>query len=308
MRNFLAFFVTLTLAMLVSPAFAGRYHIRYTSEGIVAVRMGEDSKGPYMDWRGLPMTGEYNPGPAAFRLNGVVIDSFVAAPYQGRIYIQPGTVIHAMSDKDIGVNGISNHNAKDIVVDDMFFGLQLNLELYFVGQDSRGHQKKDASAAPATQIVIEREPPIPVASTKGGQVMTADQLDAAIKQAYEQGKNDGTRTTGDNSETLLRKIKDLTDENNRLKVELAERGGSTAIKICRYLPVAWTCGEPVPKLHEQLTVYLNGHSIASASVVEVVTVGSGQKQYSRVWVKMDVMSDIDLDRSTIQRLRPQGGN
>ncbi|HSX42117.1 MAG TPA: hypothetical protein VLE93_02080 [Candidatus Saccharimonadales bacterium] len=313
MRKILALiFVVLTLGLSLSanaavkPALIGSWHIRYTSQGRVAVRLGEDLLGPYLDYRVLPLTGDHNPGPCGIRFDGSIVAVFDAPPYQGRIRLPRGGCIRALKDEEIHVKGLSNHNAHDIQVDDMFFGLEHSIEAYFVGQDSKGNQNKDASAAPATQFVIDTDAPETVATTKGGQSMTAGQLDAAIKQAYDQGKRDAAQTGGANTDDLMRRIKDLTDENNRLREEKVG-ANSAPIKLCRYLPIKWSCNEPVPNLREQLTVYVNGQVVATASVVEVVVIGSGADSYHRVWVKMEVLSNINIDQCEVRRTRPQGG-
>lgn len=280
----------LLVMLLVPAAFAGKYKLVYESKGIVSVELDEDSRGMSIFFRVLPLTGDFNPGPCVIRLNGIAVWETNGDTYEGYIRIPENGSIPAL--QKLQTPGMGQPNARDIRVTSGWFKGLHQIEAYFVATDGKGKQNKDRSAAPATQFRFERVEEPAAASTGKGEAMTADQLEAAIKDAFKQGADDAQSAWEKERAELLRQIQQLTDDLNLARankpVPFSSTGLPKTILLRRYIPVKWTEG-PLPAVGDVLEFKRGGKKIASVKVVEVYA------QAARIWVVGDIPIDLPID-------------
>ncbi len=269
--------VTIALLMAIT-ANAGSYKLKYESKGQVSLVLIDRSRGPELSFQVLPLTGDHSPGAALVRLDGQPVWFTTGGGYRGSIVIPENGHIPVLNNDDLKQFGQSQPNAQPIKVDEDWFLHEHQIEVFFYANDSRGRPSKNHSAAPATQFRIEREAPFTAAVTNGGAPLSSNQLDAAIRQSYEQGVEDTRKTEAQNLEELHRQLKKATDENNELrrKLALGSSGGggsqnSDSVMVERYIPFGLDKADP-PKVNDMMVIVdrNTGRFIAEAKVVQVL--------------------------------------
>ncbi len=270
--------VLVVFALLVAvPANAGSYKLKYESNGTVGLALNTSVTGRLeLLFNVLARTGDHSPGPALIRLDNQPVWFTDGSSYWGSISIPENGAIPVLNKKELEELKLSQPNAKPIQVDERWFLLPHQIEVYFLAYDSRGRLSKDNSAAPAVQFQLERSAPITAAVTSGGAPLSADQLDAAIRDSYNKGVQDAQATEDQNKQELFQRLQKLTDENNELrrKLALVPAAGTpdlTNIMVERYIPFGLDKSDP-PKLGDVMVIVdrQTGGFIAETKVVQVL--------------------------------------
>ncbi|MEK7171254.1 MAG: hypothetical protein AAB774_03040 [Patescibacteria group bacterium] len=297
-------FVVFALA-LVSPAYGGHYVLKYESKGIVSLALDDSRSGSVeLIFQLLPLTGDYSPGAAIVRLDGQPIWQTDGSSYLGSVTIPETGEIPVLDGTKLLVPNVKQPKAAPIQVSRRWFLVKHQIEVYFLATDGRGRSDKNHSAAPATQFTIEPIDPPTAATTLSGSPLSADQLDAVIKQSYEQGAVAGKTAWEKEREQLFAELQKATDELNELRRKAATRGDSkpgAMPSAVRYLPVKWA-HQTWPEVgDEMLLVDSRGKVVARAKVVEVLP------QLRRIWVSLTLPIDFDVHQGyTIQRPTGRG--
>lgn len=194
--------------------------------------------------RALPNSADRTPKGAVLRINGVTVAAWKAPAYEFEFNLDSDSLPALTGDLPIPwLKG-----DPDQKLDLRRFRVGMNLaEFYFVTADDRGRLDRNKTAAASLQFTIEDDPAPTAATTAGGQQMTPGQLDAAIKAAYQQGANDAAKASTGDSSKLEGQIKQLLDENNRLRAQLGSNSAPTTPTVssgtnsaCQVFGVAFT--------------------------------------------------------------------
>lgn len=218
-------FVVLVLMLLALPAAAGRHVLRYEENGQVSVSIFTDRNGrEKILFRALPLTGDRTPGPAVMRFDGVYVAQWSAPTYEFEFALDADSVPSLQGDKDgkLVIDWLKVNPKQQVDLRRLTVGVH-TVEIYFASADGKGKLDRNRTAAPATQFRVEAIEADKVATTKSGDTMDADQLDAAIKQSYEQGKNDSASAWEKDRKAMQDQIDRLVAELN----ELRKKGAST---------------------------------------------------------------------------------
>lgn len=295
MKRFLMIIIALTMAV---PAFAGRFEVKYISKGQVSVAINERMGGMELLFQILALTGDHSPGPAVVRLDNMPVWRTDGSEYWGSLTIPESGFIKVLEDKDLKILGLSQPNAKNIKVDYRWFLLDHQIEVFFLAVDGKGKVSRNNSAAPATQFSIEEVGPPKAAETKLGEPLTSSQLEAAIRQGYEQGASEGKAAAAQEREQLLVELKKATDELNELRRQVAIRAQPKVMPLGqRYIPFKCNLEQKDwPRFGDEMVLVDSvGRSVAKAKVVESVY-GIG-----RYWVTVTVPVDFEPAGHTLQR-------
>lgn len=293
--------LVITALLISSSAQAGRYVLRYEEKGQVSVSIFTDAFGrEKILFRALPLTADRTPGPAVLRLDGVYVAQWPTPAYEFEFDLTSPTI--PSLDGELVIPWLKGDRNQKVDLRRLTQGVH-TVEVYFASKDDRGRLDRNRTAAPATQFRVEEMEPTVAATTEQGQPMTASQLDAAIKQSYEQGASAGREAWQKEREQLLQELQKATDELNELRRKVAlgiNESNRTMPQIVRYIPIAWRTG-PMPKLNEELILVnnANGDTVATAKVVEVFT------EASRVWVSVILPADYNIRGHSV-RPKPRG--
>ncbi len=301
-RTIILVITALLITSSAQVAQAGRYVLRYEEEGQVSVSLFTDGLGQEkILFRALPLTADRTPGPAVLRWNGVYVAQWPTPAYEWEFDLSTPNI--PSLDGQLVVPWLKGDPRQRVDLRRLTVGVH-TVEVYFASMDDRGRLDRNRTAAPATQFRVEEVEPEAAATTAGGQPMTPSQLDAALKQSYEQGATDGRESWQKEREQLLQELQKATDELNELRRKVAlgsNEPNRTMPQMVRYIPIAWRTG-PMPSLNDSLVLTdSQGKVVTTAKVVEVFS------EQSRVWVSVTLPCNYDINGHTVQR-PSRGGN
>ena len=218
----------LIVAMLLWPVTAGamEWRLRYDPKGKMHLALRQSGGTATLLVTVNALTGDNSPGPCLLRLDGVPIDRVDGPPYYFRADFQMGSEIFPFEDAR------SQAKCRPIVLTEEWFQREHSFEAYFQAQDNRGRTKKDRSDAPAQQFILGYDPG--VAAATAPQAFDRGQLDAAVKQGFEQGRTATEEAWAKEREDLLSRLNQLSGQLAKATAEdLAERAKQKALAQSR---------------------------------------------------------------------------
>lgn len=287
---------------LVLPVYAGHLKKVWEEKGQVDVVLFDDVDGHQkILFRGLPLTADRFAGPAVMVWDGIPVYQWSTPVYEFVVDVTGESLSAIKGNPEKGgqllIPWMKSDGRQKINLRTLTLGTH-SVSIYFATVDDRGRLDRSRTAAPATQFRLEDTDPPPAANTAKGEVLTSTQLEAAIKQSYEQGASEGKAVAAQEREQLLAELKKATDELNELRRQVALKTQSKSMPLGqRYLPIKCSLGqEDWPKLGDEMELVDSaGRSVAKAKVVETVY-GIG-----RYWITVTVPVDFDPTGHTVRR-------
>jgi len=299
MKKLLVIIIALIMAI---PAMAGRFVLKYEEKGQVSVEIFTDGFGrEKIFFRALPLTGDRTPGPAVLRLDGVYVAQWRNPAYEFEFDLNAAAIPSLEGDLKKGgelvIPWLKGDRFQKVDLRRLTVGIH-TVEVYFASKDDKGRLDRNRTAAPATQFRVEEVDPPKAAETDGGAPLTASQLDAAIRQGYEQGVGEGKIAATQEREQLLAELKKATDELNELRRQVALREQPKAMPTGeRYLPINWE-QDVLPSFGDDMDLIDRaGKLVGRGKVVEIF---KGVNKV-RLWVLVTVPVDFDPTGCSVKR-------